>query len=232
VKKTELKGKKKTAVLTVLVATLLVVTLVVGTNMGYQVGKKEGYLQALSDVTDKTGITFEWRDLGNGKYEILAYWDGSLYAKGETEIHIWIEHRRNGKLLSLEYGAGTLTTIGKNWIEQQISGTINASEQALYLADSNDASAPSAAWTQLPTEITSNGLERQTGAYTSTGDGTWNVTKTKSVTGTQSTQLWGLHWRSYAEGADNNLLAADSGPTQKNCENGDTLKETWQCTVS
>lgn len=206
------------------------------TNMGYQVGQKEGfkagYLRALSDVTDKTGITFEWRDLGDGRYEILAYYEGGLYAKGVAEVHLWIEHRRNGKLLSLEYGAGQLTTIGQDWLEQQISGTINASEQALYLADSNDASAPSAAWTELPTEITSNGLERQTGAYTSTGVGTWNVTKQKAVTGTQSTQLWGIHWKTYADAPDNNLLAADSGPSQKNCVDGDTLTETWQITVT
>lgn len=208
----------------------------VGVSMTYPVANREGfnagYLQALADVSDKTGLTFEWEDLGDGRYKIVAYYEGGLLAEGVAEVHIWIEHRRDGKLLSLEYGAGTLTTIGKNWLEQQISGTINASEQALYLSDSNDAGSPAAGWTELPSEITSNGLERTTGAYTSTGDGAWNVTDTKSVTGTQSTQLWGLQWRTYADGADNNLLAADSGPAQKNCVDGDTLKETWQVTVT
>jgi len=208
----------------------------VGVTMTYPIAEKKGfktgYLQALADVSDKTGLTFEWEDLGDGRYRIVAYYEDGLLAEGVAEIHLWIEHWRDGKLLSIEYGAGTLTTIGKNWIEQQISGTINATEQALYLADSNDAGAPSAAWTELPTEITSNGLERTTGAYASTGDGTWNVTDTKSVTGTQSTQLWGIHWKTYADAPDNNLLASDSGPAQKNCVNGDTLKETWQITVT
>ena len=47
-----------------------------GVTMTYPVAERKGfetgYLQALNDVTDKTGITFEWRDLGDGRYEILA----------------------------------------------------------------------------------------------------------------------------------------------------------------
>jgi len=223
-------SKKKSVLLTVLVVFMLAASLVAGVNLGHQAGKKEGYLQALSDVSEMTGLTFEWHDLGNGQYEILAYYEGGLYAKGKAEVHLWIEHYRDGGLLSQQYGAGTLTTIGKNWIEQQLAAS-DGTQEALYCADSNNASAPDAAWTILPQEIAANGLDRQTGAYTSTGDGTWNVTVTKSVTGTQSTQVWGLHWVVTDE-SDNNLLAADSGPAQKNCVNGDTLKETWQVTVT
>lgn len=227
--------RKLQLVISSVFAISIFLTLVIGTNMGhyvgYKKGLKEGYLRALSDVSNKTGITFEWTDLGNGRYEILAYYEGELYAKGETEVHLWVEHWRDGKLLNKEYGAGVLTNIGKDYIEQQISNT-NASEKALYCADSNDATDPPlASWTKLPSEITSNGLDRQTGAYTSTGVGTWNVSVTKTVTGTQSTQLWGLHWV-VTDDSDNNLLCADSGPSQKNCVNGDTLKETWQCSVS
>ncbi len=207
----------------------------VGVNITYPIAEKEGfktgYLQALNDITDKTGITFEWRDLGDGRYEILAYYGGGLYAKGEAEVHLWIEHRRNGKLLSSEYGAGVLTTFGKNWIEQQLSGTINSTQHALYCADSDDSTPPLDSWTVLPGEITTNGLDRQDGAYASTGDGTWNVTVTKSVTGTQSTQLWGLNVDP-TDGIDGYLLCADSGPAQKNCEAGDTLKEVWQIEVA
>lgn len=145
-------------------------------------------------------------------------------------MDLTVKHYRNGVLLSESRGAGTLTTIGKNWIEQQLAAS-DGSQEALYCSDSNDASAPSAAWTILPSEIAANGLDRQTGAYTSTGDGTWNVTVTKSVTGTQSTQLWGLNWV-VTDSSDNNLLAADSTPDQKNCVSGDTLAETWQGSVT
>ena len=197
---------------------------------GFREGKSDGYLQALKDVADKTGIAFEWKDLGNGQYEIVAFYNGTLSAKGIAEVHLNVQHYRDGVLLSDDWGAGTLTTIGKNWIEQQLAES-DGTQEALYCADSNDAGAPDAGWTELPSEIASNGLDRQTGAYTSTGDGTWNVSVTKSVTGTQSTQLWGLHWI-VTDSSDNNLLCADSGPAQKNCVSGDTLKETWQMTVT
>ena len=199
-------------------------------DMGYKKGLQEGYFNALADVEDRMDLTFEWEELSEGKYKITAFYLGEVVFRGEPEIHLWIEHYRNGKLLSREYGAGVLTNIGADWIEQQISGSISTNA-TLYCADSNDAGSPLATWTELPSEITANGLDRQTGAYSSTGIGTWNVTVTKNVTGTQSTQLWGLHWNP-TDGTDNNLMCADSGPSQKNCVNGDTLQETWQCTVS
>lgn len=225
----------KTVVVIVMMFVVGFASFMAAVNMTYphahKKGYEKGYLAALSDVSEKTGITFEWKDRGDGKYEITAYQEGTLYAMGVAEVHIWIEHWRNGILLSKEFGAGTLTTYGKNHIEQQLSGTLNATQRALYCSDSNDASAPSAAWTILPSEITSNGLDRQTGTYASTGDGTWNVTVTKSVTGTQSTQLWGLNVDP-GDNVDGYLLAADSTPAQKNCISGDTMKETWQITVS
>jgi len=221
---------------TLLFSSLLVVigfsTFIVGTNMGYYTGFKKGYITALNDVKNYTGIEFKWEDLGRGKYKITAYYFSDVLTEGYAEVHLNIKHYRNGILLSNEFGAGVLTNGGKDWLEQQISGTINASQSALYCADSNDATDPPlATWTILPSEITTNGLDRQTGAYTSTGTGAWNVSVTKSVTGTQSTQLWGLHWV-VTDNSDNNLLCADSGPSQKNCVNGDTLAETWQISVS
>jgi len=192
-------------------------------------GRKEGYLQALTDVADKTGITFEWEDLGNGNYSIYAYYEGTLVAKGSSEIHVFVEHWRNGELLSYDHHAGVLTTIGQDFIEQQISGSASTTV-AIYISCSNDATSPQSSWTQLIAEINANGLARATGTYASTGIGTWNVTYTFSVTGTQSVQLYGLQW-SATPVSDNNLLCADTS-SQKNCGSGDTLKVTWQCTVS
>jgi hypothetical protein len=205
----------------------------------YEKGYNEGYVHALSDVQGvlaQKGIDFGWQDLGDGKYILTVSVAGNLYARGNVTVDLYVQHYRDGALLSSERGAGVLTNIGKSWLEQQISGTVNASQAALYLADSNDATDPAlATWTQLPSEITNNGLDRQLGAYTHTGaanTGTWNVSKTKSVTATQSTQVWGLHWKAYADSADNCLLAADTTPAQKNCVNGDTLAETWQVAVA
>jgi len=231
VNKTKFEGKKKTALLTILVAVLLLVTLVVGTNMGYQVGKKEGYLQALNDITDKTGITFEWTDLGDGSYEIKAYFEGELLAVGTAEFHCEVIQRDfYGNLVDYSYHAGTLTTIGKNWIEDQL-GDSPSTDPAKWIACSNTTDSASAAWTQLPDEITTDGLARAAGTYASTGDGTWNQTKTFSVSGTNSTVCYGLH---YAASGDGNLLCAENqgAGNRKNVNSGDTLKVTWQCQVT
>jgi len=234
---------RKTVLKAALVMLLMMVvafgSFTAGVNLSYLVGYREGHkagfglaIQEVNKLKDKTGLEFNWTDLGDGQYAITAFYKGALIASGIATVHLSVEHWRNGVLLSSEFGSGVLTNIGKDWIEKQISGTVNASQQALYCADSNDATDPPlASWTILPSEITTNGLDRQTGTYTSTGVGTWNVTVTKSVTGTQSTQLWGLHWVA-TDNSDNNLLAADSGPAQKNCVSGDTLKETWQVSVS
>ena len=202
---------------------------------GLEEGHKLGFADAIQAINDKygslMGVTFDWEDLGNGVYQITAYRDGQFLAQANAVIHLNVLHVRNGVLLSNETGAGVLTNIGKDWIELQISG-VSTTDRAIYCADSNDATDPAlATWTQLPSEIINNGLDRQIGTYASTGVGTWTVTCAKSVTGTQSTQLWGLHWIT-TDNSNNNLLCSDTGPLQKNCVAGDTLTETWSCTVA
>ena len=200
-------------------------TFIVASNMGYNVGFKEGYVRALSDISDKTGITFEWKDLGNGVYEVKAYHQGGLYAKGSVEVHIWVQ--KNAEVA--EHHAGVLTTIGKDWIEDQL-GDSPSTDPAKWISCSDDASSPSAAWTQIPTEINANGLARATGTYASTGTGAWNVTYTFTATGTQSCRLYGLQWVSTPQ-SNNNLLCSDTS-SQKNLGSGDTLKVTFQVSVT
>lgn len=228
-----------------IVKTAIILALIVGAFFfgatstvpsAYKKGYEEGVVNTLTDVRAKLAgadIDFDWVDLGNGKYllNIKVLGSGQELTL-QTEVDVLIQHYRDGQLISESYGAGTLTTWGMNWIEQQLSGTVNATQSALYLGDSNNAGAPDVGWTELPEEITANGLERALGVYTSTGNGAWNVTKTKSVTDTQSTQLWGLYASTIVGSGQTTLIAADSTPAQKNCVNGDTLAETWQITVS
>lgn len=221
----------------VLTALLLIIVLtmpsfMIGTNIGYNVGHKEGYLDALTDVRDKTGIEFDWIDLGNGRYQIIAYQDGQLTAKGTAEIHCWVEHWRDGKLLSIGHHPGNLTDIGKDWLEDQISDSPSTTPAAYISTSGTDTSGWSnhSTWTIIPDEINANGLTRALGTYVSTGTGTWNVSKTFSVTGTQTVQTYGLNW-SATPLADNTLLCNDIS-TAKNCNNGDTLKVTWQVAVT
>jgi len=226
---------RKTAVKVAVMCALLFVAFFCGAMLtvptAVEKGRKEGYLQALSDVSEATGITFEWDYLGDGRYQIFAFYEGVLVAEGYAEFHCEVVQRdRYGNLVSRTYHAGTLTTIGKNWIEDQL-GDSPSTDPAKWIACSNTTDSASAAWTQLPNEITTDGLARAAGTYASTGDGTWNETKTFSVTGTNSTVCYGLH---YASSGDNNLLCAENqgAGNRKNVNSGDTLKVTWQCTVT
>lgn len=232
--------KKITAAKVLVIFLLMVGTYFLGATTvvptAFNQGYEKGYVKALADVKDvlsQKGISFSWQDLGDGKY-LLSVYDakGQMFAQGHAEVHLLLQHYRDGVMLTNETGAGVLTTIGQDWIEQQISGT-STTDRAIYCADSNDATDPAlASWTQLPFEITANGLDRMTGAYTSTGVGTWTVYVLKTCsTAPQSTQLWGLHWI-VTDNSNNNLLASDTGPAQKNMVVGDTLAETWTISVT
>lgn len=209
----------------------------IGRNMGYREGFSVGVVYTLTEVQGKLaekGVTLDWTRYENGTYEVKVYVQGVLYAQGKVKYDLYLTVTHNG-LATVEHGSGVLTTIGKSFIEQQIVGTVNATQKALYEADSNTNTGYSSASTQLTDEITVNGLDRQLGTYTHTGaanSGTFNITVTKTVTGTQSTQAWALHWKSYAESPDNCMIAYDITPSQKNCVAGDTVQETWQGTIS
>ena len=143
-----------------------------------------------------------------------------------VEIHVDMYHYRDGVLLDHSHHAGTLTTLGQNWIEDQL-GDSPGTDPAKWIGLSNDAGAPSAAWVVLPSEITTNGLTRALGTYVDDGDGAWNITKTFSVTGTQSCQLTGLYWALSGDF----LLCADTF-TQVNAEDGDSLEIVWSLSVT
>lgn len=125
----------------------------------------------------------------------------------------------------------TLTTIGKDFIEQQISGTSNTS-QCIYIALSEAADTPAAGWLKLPSEISgAGGLDRQTGTYASTGAGAWTVIKTFACTGSYTVKLTGLHWKA-TDDSDGNILAAVQFTTPVTLINGDSLEVTWTCSVA
>lgn len=148
---------------------------------------------------------------------------------GTSSLHVTVYITRSGKDQEYwDHHAGVLTTIGKNWIEDQL-GDSPSTDPAKWISLSTSASSPSAAWTEIPTEITTGGLARAAGTYISTGDGVWMITYEWTATATHTdVQLTGLQ---YAVSGDNNLLGADTF-TAVTLNSDDKLNVTWTVTVS
>jgi hypothetical protein len=171
---------------------------------------------------------------------VYPYFMPSLPTEGPTVlnivVHTWVEQWRNGSLISSTYHPMSLTTSGKDWIADKLfnSGGTNVTKYAMYIAVSASATVFSAAWTAIPSEITGSGLDRALASWADTGTGTGNLTKAFSVSGTKSTQLYGLYYDTYANAPASTLVAAEQqgAGAVKNLLAGDTLTVTVQITVS
>jgi len=152
-------------------------------------------------------------DIGTHSFHVTAY----IQRVGDAEPTFW------------SYHVGVLTTIGKNWCEDQL-GDSPSTNPAKWISLSTSASSPSAAWTQIPTEITTGGLERVAGAYASTGDGVWTISFQFTATATHTAvQLVGFQWA--ITPLDGTLMWADTiNPATLN--SGDKLTITGTSTVS
>lgn len=225
-----LNTKKNKLILGSLFSILLVFSIIIPSSMMYLQGHKDGYLGALQDVQSVAGIDYTWKDNGDGTYTVNIWRQGvnveSMAVKVDTNVLL----TRLGQIIESDRHAGVLTTIGKDFIEQQISGTASTTDAIYISCDDTDASGLSAASTKLTSETDDNGITRATGTYASTGAGTWTVTKAFSITGTQAVQTYGLQW-SATKQSDNNLLCYDTSAV-KNCVDGDTLTITWSLSDS
>jgi hypothetical protein len=152
--------------------------------------------------------------------EIITWWwtvTGTMVQDGDEYTIDW------------SYHAGVLTVIGKNWIEDQL-GDSPSTDPAKWISLSTSVSAPSSAWTQIPTEITTGGLERALGAYTSTGDGVWTIYKQFTASATHTNvQLTGSQWA--ITPLDGNLVWSDT-ITPATLNSGDKLNLTQTITLS
>jgi len=189
-------------------------------------GPGPGFSQAIGVHVDITTTinTMEPERFVSGSLSFIPqlvtwYWSatGQMWQEPDGSYSIlWSRH------------AGVLTTIGKNWIEDQMGDSPSA-DPAKWIALSCNVTAPSAAWTQIPNEIVVNGLERAAGTYASTGNGVWTESKQFTASGAHvSVQLVGIQW---ADAGDNNLLWADTfAPVT--LANGDKLTITATTTVT
>lgn len=160
---------------------------------------------------------------------------GQFYLISHFTVTVKVLHKapglnQAGWVTIFEGKPNTLTTNGKDMIEQQISGTSNVS-QCIYIALSETADTPLATWLKLTGELTTDGLDRNTGVYASTGAGAWTVIYTFACTGSHTVRATGLHWKS-TDGSDGNMLAAVAFSTAVTLINGDSLQVTWTCSVA
>jgi len=154
---------------------------------------------------------------------------------GTYSFHVTIQLQREGEdePTFWDHNAGVLTTIGKNYIEGKLgdSSYANNTKFADDISVSTDTGSPAAGWTEIPSEITTGGLDRNSGTYTSTGDGQWTIEYQFTASATHTdVQLTGLQWDP-TDGSDNDLLAADTF-TPVTLNSGDKLTVTWTITAS
>lgn len=162
------------------------------------------YIEGQQTINAKLGSTLE--------FHVTVY----IQRVGDEQPILWSHH------------PGVLTTIGKNWIEDQLGDSPSA-DPAKWISLSTSSSSPSASWTQIPSEITTGGLARAAGTYSSTGDGQWTISYQFTASATHTdVQLTGLQW---ASSGDGNLLCADTF-TPVTLNSGDKITITWTVTVS
>jgi hypothetical protein len=191
---------------------------------------RQGYESGLTDMQkalDQAGVFTNWQLNGNGGYTITVLGNSGMEWQFNMRFDMVVQQYRDGKLISQALHAMTVTNFGKDWVEQQLFSDVNYTDNALYISTSNDETSVSAAWVVLPNEVTTNGVERDAGSYSSTGVGAANVTKTFSVSGTQSTCLYGINAGPNATYANSLIAAEQQGSgSRKNLVSGDTLAVT------
>lgn len=160
---------------------------------------------------------------------------------GDDGSNVAIKYSGHVKVEKYDAELGTWTTItdkhnllvntGKEYIKKQIGDdTSVATNSTKYISLSNDTTAPDAAWTVIPAEITTNGLDRAASTYAANGTGAWNYTYTWTATGSQAAQLTGLNYAA-TDGSDGNLFAALQFAATSLAVN-DQLRVIWSISVS
>ncbi len=141
---------------------------------------------------------------------------------------VCMDQYRNGQLIAHKCHHNTLTDYGKDFIEQQLSGTLDNTQSVKYIAVAINNTTPSAAWTSI-NDLTTSGFSRAAGTYESnSGSGSWNVYYTYSVTGSET----GINMTGLYTNSTGNTLFAVTTFSDTNVISGDTLKINWTITVS
>lgn len=142
------------------------------------------------------------------------------------QYHAEVTVSKNGEIISRSHNL--LTDIGKDHIKALLANGLNETQGGVkWVAVGNNASV-GAGDTTLDGEITSCGLSRASGTYTSVGTGNWTIEEVFSVTcsvaNINNTAL-------FNQSADGTLFAGNSF-TDTNVGNGDSLNISWNIYVT
>lgn len=146
-----------------------------------------------------------------------------IFKDVDPEEKVWAADSDPEKVWNL------VTNAGRVQAHKQVYDTTGLLTNGFnYIGLTNDATAPAAGDTSLPSEIAANGLTRAQGTVTPpTGSGTiTTVDKTFTATGTQSAQQTALFTAS-----SSGVMNHHASFTQRNLINTDTIQITFSCTL-
>ncbi len=151
----------------------------------------------------------------------------SMYgeAGADPSGHVSIKAYRDGELFYEYEDHNLITTNGSRRIRNFL-GWDNETGATQYLSLSDDAS-PLVSWTELPAEISGNGLARALGTVAVVNSTAFTVTYQWTATGAQSVQCTGLQW---SASGDYNLFAAAS-ISSVSLQTDDKLDVTWTVNI-
>jgi hypothetical protein len=149
-------------------------------------------------------------------------------AGADPSGHVSIKAYRDGELFYEYEDHNLITTNGSRRIRNFL-GWDNETGATIHLSLSNDA-APLVDWTKLPGEITTDGLDRATGAPAVVNSTAYTVTYLWTASaGPVSVQCTGLHWDA-TDDSDYNLFAAAS-ISSVSLQANDKLDVTWTVNI-
>lgn len=154
---------------------------------------------------------------------------GTMASMG-IDHNVRLRHYRGDKLLREWYTHNTTVNAGLEWVKSVISnnGDTEAGVDFMeYVAVGSNNTAPSASDTTLNTEISTSGLGRAIGTYASGATGVCTVTKSFSVSGSETVEEAGL----FDDPTAGTMLARVLTGTTS-VSNGDTLQIQWTVTYT
>lgn len=199
-----MKSNKTFGIVTLVAITFVIMLMTTGNSM--QV--------ADLDVVDIDTAVFEELDgiEGIGSIEEIGI-NEDTYAAGTSvtwhgTLDLYLTPAGTDERTQVVFGEPNLITdIGADRLRGFLNGSVISGETIANMSLSDDGSAASAAWTELPVEIAANGLERATGTMANNGTGAFNITYTWTASASQDCQLIGTHWDDTGE-LDGNLFSA------------------------